>query len=124
MLHVIYDGQCGFCIRALRVCRALDWRRRLEFHDSHDRGRVVTRFPQLRAADFENAMFAVDGRGRTFRGFFAFRRIAWETPLLWLALPFLYLPGAGIAGPRAYAWIARNRHRFGCESDLCALPSD
>ena len=21
MLHVIYDGQCGFCIRSLKVCR-------------------------------------------------------------------------------------------------------
>ena len=24
MLHVIYDGQCGFCVRSLKVCRALD----------------------------------------------------------------------------------------------------
>jgi hypothetical protein len=68
-------------------------------------------------------MFAVDDRGRSFRGFFAFRRIAWETPLLWLAIPLMYFPGAGIAGPHAYAWIARNRHRFGCESEVCALPS-
>ena len=120
MLHVIYDGQCGFCIRSLRVCRALDWRGRLRFHDSHDRAAIATRFPQLGAADFENAMFAVDEQGRACRGFFAFRRIAWETPLLWLALPLMYMPGAATAGPRGYDWIARNRHRFGCESEVCA----
>jgi predicted DCC family thiol-disulfide oxidoreductase YuxK len=121
-VQVIFDGDCGFCIRSLRVCRALDWRHRLGFHDSHDRRRIDALFPQLRAADFENAMFAVDAAGRAYRGFFAFRRIAWETPLLWLMLPVLYFPGSTAIGPRVYAWIARNRHRLGCGSTACALP--
>jgi hypothetical protein len=49
------------------------------------------------------------------------RRIAWEAPALWLLLPLLYVPGAGIVGPRLYGWIARNRHRLGCGSDACSL---
>ncbi len=32
MLQVIYDDQCGFCIRSLKVCRALDVGKRLAFH--------------------------------------------------------------------------------------------
>ena len=121
LLHVIYDGSCGFCIRALRVCQALDWRHRLSYHDSHDRAEIDRRFPQLADADFDSAMYAVDRGGRAFRGFFAVRRIAWETPALWLVLPLFYAPGAAIVGPRIYGWIASNRHRFGCASNSCAL---
>jgi hypothetical protein len=57
------------------------------------------------------------------RGFFAFRRILWESPLMWPLIPLFYFPGAGIVGPRVYAWVARNRRRFGCESDVCELPA-
>ena len=122
MLHVIYDGQCGFCIRSLKVCRALDLRRALRFHDASARQQVYANFPELTGADFENAMFAVAPDRSVTRGFFAFRRILWESPLMWPLIPLFYFPGAGIIGPRAYAWVARNRSRFGCESDVCELP--
>jgi predicted DCC family thiol-disulfide oxidoreductase YuxK len=120
---VIYDGQCGFCLRSLRVCRALDWRGRLRFHDAHDHLTIAAQFPELAAADLDHAMYAVAEDRRTFRGFFAVRRIAWEAPLLWLTLPLLYLPGAGHIGSAIYAWIARHRHRLGCDTELCALPA-
>jgi predicted DCC family thiol-disulfide oxidoreductase YuxK len=122
MLHVIYDGQCGFCVRALRLCRLLDVRRALRFHDATARPEIHARFPELEHADFENAMFAVGPDGRVTRGFFAFRQILWESPLMWpLLLPF-YFPGSGWLGPRIYAWVARNRYRFGCASEVCDLP--
>ena len=120
-LHVIYDGQCGFCIRAMRLCRRLDVRGRLRFHDG-TRQQIASEFPELAHADLENAMFAVAPDGTVHRGFFAFRRLAWNGPLMWLALPLVYLPGARWIGPRAYAWVARNRQRFGCESDRCERP--
>jgi predicted DCC family thiol-disulfide oxidoreductase YuxK len=98
MLDVIYDGRCGFCVRSLNVCRA------------------------LASADFENAMFVVAPDRRVARGFFAFRRMLWESPLMWpLLLPF-YVPGSGWIGPRVYAWVARNRRTLGCESDVCERP--
>lgn len=123
MLDVIYDGQCGFCIRALRVCRALDVRGALRFHDATAREEVHSAFPELLHADFDNAMFAVvPDRGVT-RGFFAFRRILWESPLMWPLLPLFYFPGTGWIGPKAYAWVARNRGRFGCNTDACDLDS-
>src|SRR5688500_3475635 len=109
MLHVIYDGQCGFCVRSLKVCRALDVRRALQFHDATARQQVFAWFPELSGADFENAMFAVAPDRRVTRGFFAFRRILWESPLMWPLIPLFYFPGMGIVGPRAYAWVARNR---------------
>ena len=122
MLDVIYDGQCGFCVRSLKVCRAVDVRGALRFHDANARQKVYASFPELATADFENAMFAVAPDRRVTRGFFAFRSILWESPLLWPLIPVFYLPGAGVLGPRVYAWVARNRRRFGCESEVCEMP--
>ena len=122
MLNVIYDGQCGFCIRSLRICKALDVRHRLRFHDANARQQVNAAFPELANADVEHAMFAVTPDRRVHRGFFAFRQVARVSPLMWPALLLLYLPGSSWLGPRIYAWIARNRSRFGCESEVCELP--
>jgi predicted DCC family thiol-disulfide oxidoreductase YuxK len=122
MVDLIYDGQCGFCRRSLRVARRLDPRRRLRFHDATMRDSVLREFPELAGADLADAMFTVDERRRVYRGFFAFRRLIWESPLMWPLLPLFYAPGSGLLGPRVYAWVARNRQRLGCESDICELP--
>jgi predicted DCC family thiol-disulfide oxidoreductase YuxK len=79
-------------------------------------------FPELAEADFEHAMFAVAPDRRVTRGFFAFRRILRESPLMWPLLPLFYLPGSSAIGPKVYAWVARNRGKLGCESDVCELP--
>lgn len=122
MLDVVYDGQCGFCIRSLRICQALDVRRQLRFHDANARQRVDAAFPELKSADFENAMFTVKSNRQVHRGFFAFRQVALVSPLMWMALPLLYFPGSSWLGPKIYAWVARNRSRFGCESEVCEMP--
>ena len=123
MLHLLYDGHCGFCVRALKICGAFDWRRALRFHDANARETVVAMFPQVADADFENAMFAVAPDGRVTRGFFAFRRIVRALPLMWPLLPLFYFPGSGWVGPGVYAWVARNRRQLGCASDVCERPS-
>lgn len=128
MLLVIYDDQCGFCVRLLKVCRALDTRKRLRFvgarasRQQPEATRVRDEVPDLANADFENAIFAVAPDGRVTRGFFACRRIIRDVPLLWPLLPLAYFPATGWIGPHIYAWVARNRHRFGCESEVCDLP--
>jgi predicted DCC family thiol-disulfide oxidoreductase YuxK len=93
-VHVIYDGQCDFCVRALRLARAVDVWGRLRFHDAHDRQAVERAFPALAGADLDEAMYAVTAEGA----------------------------GSGLVGPWIYAWIAKNRHRFGCRSQIWALP--
>ena len=123
MLHVVYDGQCGFCRRLLRAAVALDVRHRLQLHDATHRAAVAARFPVLAGADVDNAMFVVAEDGSTYRGFFAVRRILRVSPLTWLLLPIFHLPLSGRLGPRLYAWVARNRHRLGCESELCDVPA-
>ena len=122
MLDVIYDGQCGFCIRSLRICRALDVRGQLRFHDAYARQAIDAKFPEEADADFADAMCTVTADRCVQRGFFAFRQLAIQSPLMWMALPLLYAPGSSWIGPRVYAWVARNRRRFGCESEVCELP--
>jgi len=34
-LNIIYDGQCGFCVRALNVVSALDTKRVFSFYDAN-----------------------------------------------------------------------------------------
>jgi predicted DCC family thiol-disulfide oxidoreductase YuxK len=49
--------------------------------------------------------------GGNFRGFAAYRRIAWRVPFLWPFLPFLYLPPVASLGNRVY--------RRGADHRLC-----
>jgi predicted DCC family thiol-disulfide oxidoreductase YuxK len=113
-LDVVYDGLCRFCIRSLAVVQALDLRGALRLHDANDRAAVLERFPMLRDADLDAEMYVVDGAGRPYGGFHAFRRIARALPLAWPLVPLLYLPGMSAAGTRVYALVARNRRQLGC----------
>lgn len=121
MLSVVYDGRCRFCLRSLTLCMRLARRPVFRLYDANDHEAVGARFPMLAGADFDDAMFVVTERGEVFRGFFAFRRMMWESPWLYLLLPLFYAPGASFAGPVVYSWIARHRRRFGCAA-VCDLP--
>lgn len=114
---VIYDGDCGFCQRSLKRLRSTDVLDRFTYLDFHEKTEVERRFPSLRGADFENAMYAIDPAGRSFRGYFAFRRLIWASPLLWPLIPLFYFPGASLVGPKVYAWIANHRSRLACKID-------
>jgi predicted DCC family thiol-disulfide oxidoreductase YuxK len=123
LINIIYDGECSFCIRALDVSRKLDGRGALRFYDSHS-AETLKLFPQLLGRDVRDAMYVVVEGEEPQRGFYAFRRIVWSNPSMWPLLPLFYLPGASFFGTRIYDWVARNRYRFGCRSEFCALPSE
>lgn len=113
-LGIIYDGQCAFCIRLVYIIKKLDSFGALDFYDSHDEGIMKDKFPMVKPEEAEEAMLAVTKEGRVFKGFYAFRRLAWRTPWLWALAALLYLPGSSYFGTRLYAWVARNRQNFGC----------
>lgn len=102
-LRLIYDGDCGFCKRSLGLVKRLDLFSSLDYVDYHE-------FENT--AEFETSMVAVTPTGRSYRGFYAFRRLAWNLPLAWPVAPLLYLPGVAWVGERAYAWVAANRSRL------------
>jgi len=122
-LHIIYDGQCAFCIRTLKVFRRLDIYGRLDFCDSTDQELIASRFPALRGAEVEDAIYSVAGDGQLRRGFFAFRQMIWCSPLTWLLVPLFYFPGSAFLGTRVYAWVARHRRQLGCEPEACGRPA-
>lgn len=121
-LHIIYDGQCSFCVRSLNLVRRLARREVFQFHDANDTSAVLTHFPALATADTQDAMVVVTHRGEIFRGFFAFRRMMWASPWLYPVLLLFYFPGASLVGRPIYAWVARHRRRFGCAAETCRLP--
>jgi predicted DCC family thiol-disulfide oxidoreductase YuxK len=121
VIDIVYDGQCGFCVRALDRVRRLARRSVFRFHDAHDGVAVLARFPVLGGADTDLAMFAVTERGEVFRGFFAFRRMLWASPWLVPFLVLFYAPGASLLGPRIYAWIARHRRGI-AGAAACEVP--
>ena len=116
--HLIYDGNCGFCVKVLRLFEMADVRHRLVFHDAQQRAATLARFPQLHDADLDDAMYAIH-RGIVARGFFAFRQLIWQSPITWLLIPAFYAPGASWVGPRLYRWVASKRTAMGC-GDFCS----
>ena len=121
MIDIVYDGQCGFCARALGRLRRMARRDVFRLHDANERGAVLARFPMLAGTDTDLAMFAVTEEGLVYRGFFAFRRMLWASPWLAPLLALFYVPGASILGPRIYAWIARRRRSLGCAAAECGI---
>jgi predicted DCC family thiol-disulfide oxidoreductase YuxK len=121
VIDIVYDGGCGFCVRALLIVRGLARRDVFRFHDANDSETVLARFPMLAGADTELAMFAVTEGGEVFRGFFAFRRMLWASPWLAPLLVLFYAPGASLLGPRIYSWIARRRRSLGCAAAACGV---
>jgi predicted DCC family thiol-disulfide oxidoreductase YuxK len=124
MTDIIYDGDCGFCRRALRLFARVDVWHRLRLHDARRRDDLLAAFPGLAGADLDDAMYVVTRERRVYRGFFAFRRLIWNSPFTWPLVALFYFPGAATVGPRVYAQVARNRRRLGCDSDGCAPPPD
>lgn len=130
MLTALYDGNCVICQSTCASMRALDWRRRIEFVDLHDRELWHSRYPALRVEDLLGEIHVVDHQGELYSGFRGGRRVLKELPLgmpVWLLLT---LPGMDGIGQRAYHFIARRRYRinriFGkplpdCVDDSCAM---
>ena len=107
---VIYDGGCGFCRSSVRVLQVMDLWGKLDY---------VTGPKGLS----EMKLYFSDDK--IYGGFFAFRKLAWMLPMLYPAIPVVYFPGAGILGPLAYQWVARNRYLFPvfhvCKDGQCHL---
>src|SRR5438876_423569 len=66
--------------------------------------------PPLEASQLLEQMHLITPDGRhVYRGFKAFRWMAWRLPFFWPLAPFLYIPGIPALGQRLYLWVARNR---------------
>jgi predicted DCC family thiol-disulfide oxidoreductase YuxK len=121
---VLYDGDCAFCRRSIRILRALDWFGRLAFQSAREIDRLPATDPPLDPAKLIEEMHVVPAaRDRARAGFSAFRWMAWRMPLTFPVAPFLYLPGVLWLGNRVYRWVARNRFNLvPCHDGACQVP--
>jgi acetyl esterase len=104
---LIYDGECGFCMRSMELLRRWDREHRLRYVPFQDEA-AVARFgvalPALAAA-----MHLVLPDGRVYAGADAAPEILKLLPgKRWLAVLFA-VPGIMPIARRVYAWIARRR---------------
>ncbi|MGH7621038.1 MAG: DCC1-like thiol-disulfide oxidoreductase family protein, partial [Gemmatimonadaceae bacterium] len=119
---LVYDGYCPLCIRTMAQLDELDGARKLRYVDlERDTTRARELLPGASLSDMRREMALVTPSGAMFRGFFAFRELSRQLPLLWALVPFMYVPGASWVGTRVYAWVAANRARRLCEGDRCAV---
>src|SRR5450432_2965292 len=107
--HIFFDGGCGFCQRAARTLRRLDWLRKTVQHDIvHDWPSIHQNFQQLDIDKCVRDMHVITSDGRIYRGFDSYRSLAWVLPLLWPIVLLLYLPPVRWLGWRIYRHVADN----------------
>lgn len=115
---LVYDGDCDFCTRSVRLLSRLDTRRQLTFIPLQDPD-LPRRHPGLDPAALQRAMHLILPDGRVLAGAEALPHIARMLPL---GRPFsllFRLPGVMDLADRLYRLVARNRHRLGCRSSSC-----
>lgn len=106
---ILFDGRCGLCQTSMKILKALDWFSVLQFENFHDPA-VRNRYaPGIDINALNRAIHLRLRDGTTRIGFYAFRRLCWSLPVLWILAPFLYLPGIPWIGEKTYAWIASHR---------------
>ncbi|MDQ1495415.1 MAG: hypothetical protein QOG69_1898 [Actinomycetota bacterium] len=110
-VDIVYDADCGLCVRAITWLLALDWLHAITVRPGP---------PGL------SAMRATRD-GRTSEGYAAVREAAHVVPALWPTLVVAYLPPVEALGRRVYAWVADHRSTNGScgvgPDAACAVPN-
>jgi len=97
-LLLIFDGRCGYyrgLVRWLLSLKGAEAVRAVSIHELIAPGHAVPSGLTLQRC--RDRLHLVGG-DRTCAGFYTIRRLAWELWPLQIFLPFLYLPGLGVAG--------------------------
>ncbi|MEE2657698.1 MAG: DUF393 domain-containing protein [Candidatus Latescibacterota bacterium] len=121
---IIYDGECRFCLWSLRRIQHLDRHCRYEYVPRQAPG-VDERFPILTQSDFNIGLrLILVGGSPVHVGADAVYQIYRHLPpASWIAWVYR-IPGITQLFRVGYAFIARNRHRFGrveCDTGGCEI---
>jgi len=107
-MEMIYDGQCGFCVRSMAWFLAFDALGQITVRDFRNHPS-----PVVSDAEMEKALYLVLADGRALPGFEAYRHVVLRVPGLWWQVPLFYLPVLSrLVGRPLYDWIAANRSRL------------
>jgi predicted DCC family thiol-disulfide oxidoreductase YuxK len=123
-MEMIYDGQCGFCVRSMAWFLAFDGLGQIKISDFR-----ANPSPVIGDAQLEKALYAVLPDGRALPGFEAYRHVVLRVPGLWWLVPCFYVPVLSrLLGHPIYNWVAANRSRLsavsgGRSAGLSRLPT-
>lgn len=108
-LHLVFDGRCGFCTRAVGWAKRLDRHGRLECLPSQGSG-VLERFG-LSGQQADDAVWAFHGARRLSGA--AAVNAALDAALGGSLFERLYrMPGSRAVQDRGYRWVADHRGKF------------
>ncbi|MCE3236485.1 MAG: hypothetical protein K0Q50_2676, partial [Vampirovibrio sp.] len=115
-VSLIWDDECRFCRRWVDRISRIDWLGRIRWIGASEVPDTPEELTKGWSPTIVEDSIWVKGIGSPagYAGFYAFRRLAWAIPLAWPFLPIVYLPFVPGIGQQIYAWIAKNRHQFGC----------
>jgi predicted DCC family thiol-disulfide oxidoreductase YuxK/uncharacterized membrane protein YphA (DoxX/SURF4 family) len=108
-LTIGYDGSCGICRKTVASLGTLSLPGALRFVNVLDA--EACRDAGLGGFDTTHLLTDMHLRDgdEVFRGYHAYRRLAWRVPPLWPVLPLLYLPPVKYVGSRIYGRVAWSR---------------
>ena len=108
-LAIMYDGECGFCRRAIATLRTLDVLERIDWTDSTDSERVRALGLTAVADGADLVHFTAVFPGGTAWGYDAYRRLAARIPFFLPVLPLLGLPPVVALGRAVYGRVEASR---------------
>lgn len=108
---VIFDGDCGFCLSAVKAVKNLDWLDKFEFVPFQN-NEVLKKYNKLTKEMCEKEMFFIHPSGNYYGGYDAFKHMSVYVPVTFLISWFFFLPGVVQIGRSVYKIIAENRHKI------------
>jgi predicted DCC family thiol-disulfide oxidoreductase YuxK len=104
-MEMIYDGNCGFCVRSMVWFLAFDGLGQIKVRNFRS-----DPSPIVSDAQMEKALYLTLRDGRALPGFEAYRYVVLRVPGLWWLVPLFYVPVlSGVVGHPLYNWIASHR---------------
>jgi predicted DCC family thiol-disulfide oxidoreductase YuxK len=104
-MEMIYDGECGFCKRAMAAFLAYDGLQQISVRDYR-----TNPSPIVASEKVDKALYLVTEDEKAIPGFDAYRYAVLRVPGLWWQVPFFYIPVLSkLFGRPIYNWIAANR---------------
>jgi len=116
-MEMIYDGECGFCKRAMAAFLAYDGLQQISVRDYR-----TNPSPVVASEKVDKALYLVKADNTAIPGFDAYQYVVLRVPGLWWQVPFFYIPFfSKLFGRPIYNWIAANR---GTISQCVVKPSE
>ena len=104
-MEMIYDGECGFCKRAMASFLAYDGLKQISVRDYR-----TNPSPVVASEKVDKALYLVTEDEKAIPGFDAYQYAVLRVPGLWWQVPFFYIPVLSkLFGRPIYNWIAANR---------------